>query len=166
MAALPSSRWLLLCLIAAGCSDGEREARRKALGPQPSFETLMVNADPEAGARAFGACAACHTIGKGGANRAGPNLHAIMGKPVAANLAFGYSYALKSVGGIWTPERVDAWLAAPATFAPRTSMAYPGMRDPLMRADLISYLQTQDDNTKVADKGHYHTTLSRKPVNY
>jgi cytochrome c len=146
MAALPSSRWLLLCLVVGGCSDGEREARRKALGPQPSFETLMAHADPQAGARAFGACASCHTIGKGGANRAGPNLHAIVGQPIAASPAFGYSYALKSVGGTWTPERMDAWLAAPAKFAPRTSMAYPGMRDPLMRADVITYLQAQDDN--------------------
>jgi len=144
MAALPSSRWLLLCLAIARCSDGEREARRKALGPQPSFETLMAHADPEAGSRAFGACAACHTVGKGGANRAGPNLHAIMGKPIAANPAFGYSHAVKSVGGTWTPERMDAWLAAPTKFAPRTSMAYPGMRDPLMRADVIAYLQAQD----------------------
>ena len=143
MAALPSFRWLLLCLIVAGCSDGEREARRQALG-QPLFDTLMAHADPQAGAWAFGACAACHTIGKGGANRAGPNLHAIMGKPVAANPRFGYSYALKSVSGIWTPERMDAWLAAPAKFAPRTSMAYSGMNDPLMRADVIAYLQAQD----------------------
>lgn len=145
MAALPSSRWLLLCLVAGGCSDGERETRRKALGQQPSFDTLMAHADPQAGARAFGACAACHTIGKGGANRAGPNLHAIMGQPIAANPGFGYSYALKSVGGTWTPERMDAWLAAPANFAPRTSMAYPGMSDPLMRADVIAYLQAQDN---------------------
>ena len=110
MAALPSSRWLLLCLALVGCSDSEREARRQALGPQPSFETLMAHADAEAGSRTFGGCASCHTIGKGGANRAGPNLHAIMGKPVAANPAFGYSHALKSVGGTWTPERMDAWL--------------------------------------------------------
>lgn len=143
MAALPSSRWLLLCLALVGCSDSEREARRQALGPQPSFETLMAHADAEAGSRTFGGCASCHTIGKGGANRAGPNLHAIMGRPVAANPAFGYSHALKSVGGTWTPERMDAWLAAPAKFAPRTSMAYPGIRDPLMRADIIAYLQTQ-----------------------
>jgi cytochrome c len=40
---------------------------------------------------------------------------------------------------------MDAWLAAPAKFAPRTSMAYPGMRDPLMRADVIAYLQAQRD---------------------
>ena len=146
MAALPSFRWLLLCVIVAGCSDSERETRRKALGAEPSFEALMARADPQAGARAFGACAACHTLGKGGANRAGPNLHAIMGQPVAANSAFGYSYALKSVGGTWTPNRMDAWLAAPAKFAPQTSMAYLGMRDPLMRADVISYLQAQDSN--------------------
>jgi cytochrome c len=79
MAALPSLRWLLLCLIVAGCSDGERGMRRKALGAEPSFETLMTHADPHAGARAFRACAACHTIGKDGANWVGPNLHAIMG---------------------------------------------------------------------------------------
>lgn len=148
MAALPSFPWLLLCLIVVGCSDGEREARRNALEPRPSFETLMAHADPQAGARAFGACAACHTIGRGGANRAGPNLHAIMGQPIAANPGFGYSYALKSVGGIWTPECMDAWLAAPAKFAPRTIMAYSGMADPLMRADVIAYLQAQDEGAE------------------
>ncbi len=137
--------WLLGGLALAGCSDGDREARRQAAGPDPSLSALLRVASPEAGGRLFGACAACHTIGKGGGNRAGPNLHGIMGQPIAANPSFGYSYALKSVSGSWTPKRMDAWLAGPARVAPGTSMIFQGMRDPLDRADMIAYLQAQSD---------------------
>lgn len=130
-------------LWAAGCSDGDKEARRRAAGPSPSRETLARVASASAGASQFGRCAACHTILEGGPSRAGPNLHGIMGRPVAGSSArFGYTQALQRIGGTWTPERMDAWLAAPQRFAPGNSMAFPGMPDPLDRADVIAYLQT------------------------
>ena len=56
---------------------------------------------------------------------------------------FGYTAALQRIGGRWTPERMDAWLTNPRRFAPGTSMGYPGLADPLARADLIAYLSAQ-----------------------
>lgn len=144
--AVPSCLWLLISLALCSCSDDDRAARVQAAGPKPSLDGLLRVASPDAGRRLFGACAACHTIGRGGENRAGPNLYAIMGKPIAGNAAFGYSYALKSLPGVWSAETMNAWLAAPARLVPGTSMAYPGLPDPLDRADVIAYLRSQSED--------------------
>lgn len=128
----------------AGCADSDREARRRAAGTNPSRRALMSVADARAGQAAFGACAACHTIRRNGGDRNGPNLFGVMGAPVAGSSArFGYTAALRQTGGRWTPERMDRWLAGPQVFAPGTSMRFPGVRDPLERADIIAYLAQQ-----------------------
>ncbi len=43
---------------------------------------------------------------------------------------------------------MNAWLATPAKFASRTSVAYPGMNDPLIRGYFISYIQAQGGEGK------------------
>jgi len=143
-----SATWLLVLggsAVLAACSDDEREARRRSAGPEPTLAGLLRVAEPAVGERLFGQCAACHTIGHGAPNRAGPNLYGVVGRPVAASPSFGYTSALRSIGGAWTPERLDLWLAAPAKLAPGTSMTFGGLRDPLDRADMIAYLQSQSD---------------------
>lgn len=136
---------LAMLLPALGaCGDGNREARRGQLGPDPTLEQRMAISDPSAGASLFGPCSACHTIGRGGPDLAGPNLHGVMGAPIGHRLQrYGYTAALRSVGGVWTEAAMDAWLASPSRFAPGTKMNYPGMADPLERADLIAYLRSQ-----------------------
>lgn len=135
---------LAVAMMLAGCSDSEREERRRAAGPAASFSALMKVADAEAGAGAFAPCRACHTIHRGGADRNGPNLFAVMGSPIGHNSKrFSYTAALQDTGGNWTRERMDAWLANPHRFAPGTSMRFPGVADPLERADIIAYLETQ-----------------------
>lgn len=92
----------------------------------------------------FGQCSACHTVRIGTGDRNGPGLYGVVGKPVAGNSRrFGYTGALRSAGGVWTPERLDAWLADPVKFAPGTSMNFRGLPDPLDRADIIAFLQAQ-----------------------
>lgn len=136
---------LLLAPLAAGCSDDERE-RRRALGPDPSLTDVLRVADPERGGRLFARCAACHTIGRGSGDRNGPNLFDVMGKPLASNSKrFSYTGALRSLGKVWSPDQMDAWLAAPAKFAPGTSMTFTGIADPLDRGDVIAYLQAQSE---------------------
>lgn len=134
---------LMLAILLTGCSDDARE-RRRSLGENPSFGDIMQLADAERGDRLFGQCAACHTVRMGAGDRNGPGLHGVLGKPVASNSKrFGYTGALRSIGGVWTPDRMDAWLAAPMKLAPGTSMNFPGVPDPLDRADIIAYLRTQ-----------------------
>ncbi|HEV2542881.1 MAG TPA: c-type cytochrome [Methylobacterium sp.] len=134
---------IALAFLVTACSDESGE-RRRSLGDNPRFGDFMRVADAGRGSRLFGQCAACHTVRVGAGDRNGPSLHDVVGKPVASNSRrFGYTGALRSTGGVWTPERLDAWLAAPAQFAPGTSMSFRGVPDPLDRADIVAYLQAQ-----------------------
>ncbi|MBW6532826.1 c-type cytochrome [Sphingomonas sp. RRHST34] len=134
-----------LTLLAA-CGDGDVAARRRALGANPTLAARLAVADAGRGARLFGQCAACHTIGAGAGDRNGPNLRGVMGAPVAGvSPRFGYTAVLRGHGGRWTDAAMDAWLADPAAVAPGTAMRFPGVRDPLDRADLIAYLHRQGD---------------------
>jgi len=135
---------LLSTFALTGCGDGDREARLKAAGPNPSLDALMRVAKADAGAKTFGQCLACHTIGKGELDRGGPNLHGIMGKPVAGGSErFGYTAALMRVGGRWDRATMDRWLTSPQRFAPGTRMTFAGLPDPLARADVIAYLERE-----------------------
>ncbi|WP_288580518.1 c-type cytochrome [uncultured Methylobacterium sp.] len=132
-----------LALLVAGCSD-DGEERRRSLGRSPSFSDLMQVADPARGGRLFGTCAACHMAGPGAGDRNGPNLYGVVGQPPGeTSRRFGYTAALRSLGGVWSPERLDTWLTAPAAMVAGTSMRFRGISDPLDRADLIAYLQTR-----------------------
>ena len=145
----PATRLVLVGALAAvlilgGCSDPAEEARRHAVGSNPSLAEAMKAADPIRGARLFRQCAACHTIGEGADDRAGPNLFGVMGKPIAgASGRYGYSAALASAQGRWTPQAMNAWLTDPEHFAPGTRMLYRGLDDPLDRADVIAFLQSR-----------------------
>lgn len=134
---------IVTALTLTGCGDGDREARRRRAGAHPGFEQLLAVADVQAGASSFGQCAACHSIAEGSPTKAGPNLFGVVGKPIAADPRFGYSYALQQVGGRWTPAKLDNWLRDPARYVPGTAMSFPGVKDPLERADVIAYLRSQ-----------------------
>lgn len=129
--------------LVTACSD-DSQARRRSLGDAPRFADAMRIADAQRGGRLFGPCAACHSIREGGGDKNGPALFGVVGKPVGGvSRRFAYTGALRAKGGIWTPERLDAWLTSPAHFAPGTSMGFPGIPDVLDRADLIAYLQAE-----------------------
>jgi len=137
---------LPLALILAGCGDADRDRRRAAAGPDPDLPALLRVADPGAGGHAARRCLACHTFVKNGGDRAGPNLHAVMGRPIAGGSPrYGYTDALARVGGSWNAVAMDRWLANPARFAPGTTMRFAGIADPLERADVIAYLGTLSD---------------------
>lgn len=116
----------------------------------PSFSEgvtdLMSGADPEAGAKAFRQCKACHTVESGGANRVGPNLYGVVGRAVASVDGFKYSSAMQDHGGNWDVESLDAFLENPRKAVPRTRMSFRGISDPQDRADMIAYLNTQSDS--------------------
>lgn len=123
----------------------EAEGGEQAAGP--SFNTLLAQADVAAGEKVFAKCAACHTINAGGANGIGPNLHEVVGDKVAAGRGgFAFSDALKSKGGTWTFDALNAWLTSPREYAPGTKMTFAGLGNPVDRANLIAWLNTQGSN--------------------
>lgn len=81
-------------------------------------------------------CKMCHT-----GTIMGPSLNGVAGGPVASKPGFAYSPALKGKGGTWTDASLDAFLKAPAQFAPGTKMlvAVPSEES---RAAIIDYLKT------------------------
>lgn len=98
--------------------------------------------DPVRGAQSFVVCGACHAAGPDGGTLIGPTLWDVVGRKVAAREEFEYSDALRKLGGEWTPDRLDGFLADPMGFAPGTRMTYVGIQDPAERRDVIAYLRT------------------------
>ncbi|HEY9554160.1 c-type cytochrome [Allosphingosinicella sp.] len=96
---------------------------------------------------AFQKCYACHDVTPGN-DVAGPSLHAIVGRPIAARPGYEYSAALRALAereGRWNEALLDRFIADPEAVAPGTSMTFTGMRDPRERADLIAWLGRQSE---------------------
>jgi cytochrome c len=135
---------LSVLALLTGCSDPKHEQRLRAAGPNPTLDALLKVADAGAGERRFGQCMACHTVAAGAPDMAGPNLHAIYGKPMGRNRpGYGYSAALRDAKGTWDAPTLDAWMQRPQKVVSGTAMMFSGVSDPLDRADIIAYLRTQ-----------------------
>jgi cytochrome c2 len=95
----------------------------------------------QAGSALVSQCTGCHSLSPWDPAFLAPTLASIMGRKVASRNDFEYSGALKKLGGRWTRERLDAFLANPQAVAPGTTMQFPGIQDPEQRAKLIAYLE-------------------------
>jgi cytochrome c len=84
-------------------------------------------------------CQACHTIDKAGAARQGPPLWGVIGRRAGTVDGFKYSEGLKSSGIVWTPERLDEWIASPKKLVRDTFMNYR-QTDPAIRKTIIDYM--------------------------
>lgn len=106
---------------------------------------LLASADATQGQASVKKCQSCHNFGAGEANKTGPLLYAVVGRPEGGHEGFAYSDALKAhnaAGDVWTYENLDHFLAAPKAYAPGTKMSFAGVKDPAERANILAYLQT------------------------
>ncbi len=123
------------------------EAEGEGAASGPGLNTLLASADVAAGEKVFAKGAACHTITSGGANGIGPNLYATVGEEIGKGKGgFAFSAALSGKGGSWTFENLDHWLKSPREFAPGTKMTFAGLGNPVDRANLIAWMNTQGSN--------------------
>lgn len=98
--------------------------------------------DAAAGEKVFAKCKACHVI-DAPTNRVGPSLHGVIGRTAGTVEGFKYSESMIQHGKdglVWTNETIDQYLADPKGFVPKNKMAYPGLKKPEDRANVIAYI--------------------------
>ncbi len=111
------------------------------LGATASLEARAA-ADVGKGGDVFAEeCAECHSV-REGKNKKGPSMFGVVGRKAATVPDASYSDALKGSGLTWTPDKLDAYLAAPKKFVPGGKMKYDGLADATERASLLAYLAT------------------------
>ncbi|MEZ5844338.1 MAG: c-type cytochrome [Hyphomicrobiaceae bacterium] len=87
-------------------------------------------------------CSVCHTLTPDGANRAGPTLYRIFGRPIASVSGYPYSPPLKSLDIVWTEAMVEKLFElGPDVVTPGSKMPLQKMTDARQRKALIAYLR-------------------------
>jgi cytochrome c len=84
-------------------------------------------------------CGTCHVVSAAPAQRQGPNLFGVIGRPAGTVKGFHYSKALAKAKFIWSKEQLDAWLTDSAKLVPGSLMNYR-QGDPAVRIAIIDYL--------------------------
>lgn len=106
----------------------------------------MAQGDAAAGEALFNrSCRACHQVGEGARNTAGPALTGVIDREIASTEGFRYSPAFmekKEEGFTWTEEALTEYLANPRAYIPGNRMAFPGLRSDEDVANMIAYLST------------------------
>lgn len=120
-----------------------KQAAKRATGG--GLAVLIAAADVAEGRKLAKKCAACHTFKKGGKNRVGPNIWGVVDGPRGVAPGYRYSASMKALGGTWSYQDLDKFLAKPKVFLPKSKMAFAGMKKPPQRAALIKYLRTLSD---------------------
>ena len=95
-------------------SAGETAAAPAAAAPKETpLPELFAKADVKKGEQDARVCTTCHTFEKGGGVKVGPPLWGVVGRPVASIPGFAYSDSIKQIGGDWTYEKLEKWIADP-----------------------------------------------------
>lgn len=86
-------------------------------------------------------CRACHTLDKGGAQTAGPNLHGLFGRKAGTGEGYAFSDAMKNSGIVWDDATLTEYNRDPKGKVPGTKMVFNGVKQAGQLADLVAYLK-------------------------
>jgi cytochrome c len=129
--------------VADAGSDAAETVAAEEQEPEVSpLQAALNAADATRGEALFAACAICHSTDEG-AHGIGPSLYGVPGADVASAGFFPYSDAFRAVGGVWSVERLDAYLADPSGFVGAQRVGFPGVTDQQDRADIIAFLNSK-----------------------
>tara|TARA_Y100000741_G_C18231343_1_gene549947 strand:+ start:836 stop:1366 length:531 start_codon:yes stop_codon:yes gene_type:complete len=126
--------------------NSEQNENLKSTSSDTNINDLLAMGDIEHGKKIFGSCKGCHSIKKGGGNKIGPALWAVLGRPMGAVTDYKYSKALSSFGKTWDFETMNLFLIKPKAYIKGTKMSYAGLKKEKDRASVILYLNAQSDS--------------------
>ena len=101
---------------------------------------LFASTNAAEGAKIFKKCAACHSITEGGANKIGPALWGVLGRPAGTIQGYKYSKAMAAHGKNWSFEEMNGFLIKPKDWIKGTKMSFAGLKKAKDRASVILYM--------------------------
>ncbi|MHA3979618.1 ankyrin repeat domain-containing protein [Halovulum sp. GXIMD14794] len=115
---------------------------------QPSIESRLAEANIERGGELRRRCQYCHgdIADRDLEASENPKLWDIVGKPKASQPGVKYTDALAELGGTWSYDELNSFLANPGAFVPGTTMWGVGIPLEQDRIDLIAYMRTLSDD--------------------
>ncbi|MBW3098386.1 c-type cytochrome [Pseudohoeflea coraliihabitans] len=112
-----------------------------------------VAADPEAGAKVYNKCKACHAVGEGAKNRVGPHLNGVFGRTAGSLEDYKYSKAMREAGEeglVWDDATLGEYLAGPRAIIKGTKMAFAGLKKEEDVANLLAWLRRESGGADAA----------------
>ena len=111
--------------------------------------SAIAAGDPDAGAKVFNKCRACHQVGPTAKNGVGPSLNGIAGRKSGSAEGYNYSDANKNSGLTWNEATFLEYIAGPQKKIPGTKMTFPGLPEEADRNNVWAYLsQFKADGSK------------------
>ena len=101
---------------------------------------LFASTNAAEGAKIFKKCTACHSITEGGANKIGPALWGVLGRPAGTVPGYKYSKAMAAHGKNWSFEEMNGFLIKPKDWIKGTKMSFAGLKKAKDRASVILYM--------------------------
>ncbi len=131
----------------AAAPDAEAATAEAEEAAPASEEVTLAALDPElvaAGEKVFRKCSACHKVGEGAKNGAGPHLNGIVGRTVGGAEGFKYSGTMADHGGVWDEALLAAFLEDPRGTMKGTRMAFAGLKKSSDVEAVIAFLKSTD----------------------
>ncbi len=105
------------------------------------FLQASFGEDIQLGKTIYSQCVACHSL-ETNLQQIGPSLSGVVNRKIGSVADYRYSNSLRNSTGVWSPERLNAFLENPQAALPGNRMPYSGLTNPTERAALIAYLAT------------------------
>jgi len=122
--------------VASTTSDEESSTNSES----GNIMDLFASTNAAEGAKIFKKCAACHSITEGGANKIGPALWGVLGRPAGSVPGYKYSKAMAAHGKNWSFEEMNGFLTKPKDWIKGTKMSFAGLKKAEDRAAVILYM--------------------------
>jgi cytochrome c len=105
--------------------------------------------DVENGKSVWNKCRACHQVGEGAKNLAGPVLNGLIGRKAGSAEGFSYSEANKNSGITWDKPAFREYIRNPKAKIPNTTMVFAGLSDERDAEDLLAFLEQYGPDGKI-----------------